>query len=267
MKTKPELLKAFKKANKERRKVLAARAGFDTPDEYRKFLEEQILNDMQVNDAQDVVRPIIHNVHILDCSLSMKYGKFDNAVLGINKEVELLGNSGEDVDYIQSLFTFSEPSDYNQEYYRSHISTVGVYQHNRSLGRSTALYDAIGETLTKLLDSSDSGADERTVVKIFTDGEENRSRTKFRSPHVLSTLIDRAKEAGIVVTFVGTDRDVARVVTKLGIDESNTLVHNNTPEAVLDSFLTTTRSTQVYAKAVVRGEDSLVGFYKQSGTL
>ena len=257
-------MKAFKKANKERRAVLANRAGFNTPDEYKTFLEEQILKDIQTSDAEEVTAPsgdiVVHNVHILDASGSMDGLKLRNAVLGINGEVKELRQDTE-TNYLHTSVRFGSRS----ETLNFRDTLDNVKDMNQRILGMTALNQTLGETLERLRDNVQPN--EVTVVKVFTDGGENVSFGKYRDSRTLRELIKECESHKITVTFVGQQNDVQRVVNTLGVDESNTLVHNNTGQAVMDSFAVTRSATKAYVAKAKLGEDTLVGFYKGSGEL
>lgn len=257
LKTKTELLADFKKANKDRKAVLANRAGFDTPEDYKNHLISKIETDSKIDDIIT-----IHNVHLLDCSASMTWGrndKFESAKLGIITETSELQKET-NVNYIQTLVTFSSREKYKIEYSKRPIADV-KFPERIGVG-NTALYEAIVKTLNTLM--KDYKTDDKVILKIFTDGEDNDSY-KYKTDAKI--LIKQAQELGITVTFVGTKSDVRNVIRTLGVEETNTLSHDNTAETVLDSFNTTTMATKTYASKVVRGEDTLTGFYKQSGTI
>lgn len=260
LKTKQQLLADFKKANKTRRAVLANRAGFDSPEEYKEHLIAQVEKEKQTETVKEETLLTIHNVHLLDASYSMLGNKFDNAKLGINKEVEEL-KKHTSINYLQTLVSFSSRGSYKVESGREELKDF-KFPHKIYHG-NTALYQAIVLLLSDLLKNTNS--DEKVLVKIFTDGQDNDSYRHEIDEAKL--LIDRAKEKGITVTFVGTDYDVKRIVREIKIDESNTLVHNNTAKAVLDSFATTATATKTYAARAMAGEDVLTGFYKQQETL
>lgn len=266
LKTKSELLKAFMKSNKERREVLANRAGFNTPDEYKKHLESQIsIGDSTPTPETKGDTTTIHNVHLLDASGSMRgWGgedKLESALTGINNEVRELATH-KDVNYKQTFITFSSAEYYKVEVDAQPVESVRPTSSSDIKNGNTALYDAIVKTIDNLISK---GLENKTILKIFTDGGENGSR--LYNANDAERAVNKAKEAGIVVTFVGTKGDVDRVIRTLKVDESNTLSHNNTVESVRQSFQTTMSATRSYSKAVVAGTDSLVGFYKGSGTL
>ena len=264
LKTKKQLLAAFKRANKVRRLFIANRAGFDSVEGYLSHLNTGIEND-----KSEETKKVIHNVHILDTSASMgsldgkRYGeKLKNAISGIKSEwLEL--SLDDQVEYKNSLVTFHDKV--HTEFWRLGFLDIPSEPVTNHWG-STALYTAVCQTLLKLIKQNTS--EERVLVKIFTDGAENCSRGYASED--CSRLINQAKRLGITITFVGTSRDVQHTQYKLGVDGSNTLVHDNTAKGVLDTFFASTQSTRGYATKVAAGatkEETLKGFFKQEGTL
>lgn len=266
-----DLLKAYKKSNKQRRLAIIAKANLKTEGEY--FLYLNILSVGAKNPVKTTAKiisrrkgkiPTIHNVHILDASGSMRGGKLQNAVRGINEEIEQL-KKDKTVNYTQTIVDFSSFGDRMVRYFMSPIDNiVEKYTcHDRGM---TALYDAIGLSLEGVRDKVKTG--EKVLVKIFTDGGENDSRSKWRSPSQLNKFVKELEEVGFTITFVGTKQDVAHIVKALSIDESNTLVHDNTPKGVERSFAMGASATMSYAADLKAGKDVSRGFYsKKIGTL
>lgn len=258
MKTPLERLKAFIKANKVRRERIAQINGFTSGAEYKAHLEQLIAGE-----PDDKI--VVHNVHILDRSGSMgrrssAHSKLTNALIGINDEISELKQDNS-VDYLQSFVLFDDRIIVDS--FRQPVKDMNPV--NASHGGMTALYQAIGETLEMIIANKDD--DEKTIVKVFTDGNENASRGKFSNSAELSAFIKTAEDHDVTVSFVGTVADTERVIRMLGIDESNTLVHNNTAEDVKRVFKTTASATKTYVARSLAGEDTLTGFYKQEGTL
>lgn len=195
----------------------------------------------------------IHNVHIIDASGSMAGTKFDSACKLINNEIDEFKKQT-DVDLTYSCVIFS-----------SRINTViwkdktpmKVGRHDY-IGGLTALNDALGETLIRLLKENTIG--DKILVKVFTDGAENNS-TRFH-PNMVKELIKEASRLGHTVTFAGTAFDVERAIKTYGIDKSNTIAHGNTAESISGLTKDYIVSTNAYFKSVVRGEDTTKGFFK-----
>lgn len=269
LKTNEEILATLKKANREYRQRLAERAGFLTVDMYIAHLKQSPNTLPKKGGKAKVVastaKPVIHNVYILDASGSMSGGKFTNALLGINKEVELL-KKGDEVEYTQSIIDFSDNNDIRTVFFKVPIKNMTSY-HSGTRG-STALYQAMGQTIERLLSENKNG--EKVLVKVFTDGGENDSKGLYNSytgAAPLTNLIKRAEDAGFTITFVGTAQDVRAMQKNLSIHESNTLVHDNTERGVAQTFCLSTEATVLYSQSVVKGEDVKRGFYKKLGKL
>ena len=121
----------------------------------------------------------------------------------------------------------------------------------------TALYDAIGRVFNEISFKSNN---EKVLINIYTDGEENDSRVW--NALSISRLIEESKDKGITVTFIGLKDDVNRVINKLKIEESNTLCYNGTAEDFNLSLIATFTARTNYATSVLAGEDVSRGFYK-----
>ncbi len=257
-KTNDELLKALSKANKGYKLQLAQKAGFKTVAEYKASLEGNTAAPVNTG-----VKETVHIVNILDVSGSMG-GKIRGALVGINQEVKKL-KEDTNVNYRYTLVVFSDSHLIKTIYDNVEIEKID----NISFltGGLTALNQAVGETLSKLKKTS---GEERVLVSIFTDGEENCSQGEFSSSTAVSTLIEECQSLGFTVTFIGTEYDVRRVVRDLKIDDSNTLVHDNTSAGIQASYGTKLSSIQMYSQEVSRGaskKELLVGFFKKTGKL
>lgn len=256
LKTRDELLADLSKANKARKEVLANRAGFSSVEEYKKHLQG---SNLLVTEG----KPKIHLVSILDASGSMQGDKFDNALKGIYAEVEEFKNSVE-TDYTFSFIEFSYNTNINTVNFNTPIKEVEKNSKLYARGY-TALNQAIGETLEKLLKLNNKEV--KTIVSIFTDGEENDSKGKYSSNENTSKIIKQAEEAGITITFIGTERDTKDVIKNLKINASNTLVHENTAKSVEMSFMSKLSATKSYSAKVAAGatqDELLVGFYSKA---
>lgn len=290
-------LQKFIKADRARREVLAQRAGFKTAQEYRNHLESQSMSyqdyrkldrDTQFKIATQAgyqtiaaymsflrsrgsvslpkslspkatKKKVMYNIFILDESGSMSGSKYDNAKLGIIEEIGILRKE-KDVDIKLGIVGFS---DYVNPL---KIESLNHYTINNPSFSMTALNDAIGETLTKLMGLIQK--DEKAVVKIFTDGGENASR-KYSTSKV-SRVIKQAESKGITVVFVGTKTDTKNAIRTYGIRTDNTTVHDNTQEGVKQAFKAMAASTVSYTRSYAAGasdEELLDGFFKKTGKL
>ena len=265
------LLADVTRANKERKLKMAIKAGFKTVEEYKEYLTKAIANAPAVTTPDPkaikveaepeikttpVEKPTIHVVDILDCSSSMQDGnKIGNARDAINKGIENL-KSDTDVNYTYTVCEFSYSSTINFPCYMKKPSDVG-----RSSARSggmTALRDAIGTTLNKIKESVSS--DSKVLVNIYTDGEENSSN-KY-SELEINKLISELQEQNFTITFIGTERDVRKVVQELNVQVSNTMSYDGSARGLANSMIATLGARGEFKSKVLRGEDVKTGFYK-----
>ncbi len=242
---------------------MAKKAGYASVDAYRASLMGGTSAAPVKNSG---AKETVHLVNLLDVSSSMNLqNKIGVALEGLNAEREKLSLE-DNVDYVYSLTVFSYSTNIKKVLDRAPIKNVRHI--NFGAAGYTALNDAVGITLTELKNNIKRNK-ERIVVSIFTDGEENDSR-EFKNTDI-SKLVEECQTLGMVITFIGTDKDTKDVIKNFKIDASNTLTHNNTAKGVQDSFGTKFRSTINYSMNVAAGvsQDELtVGFYsKQTGKL
>lgn len=82
---------------------------------------------------------------------------------------------------------------------------------------TTAMWDAIGISLTNLKAKLDSLENATAVVTIISDGEENSS---YRySCQQVALLIDELKNQGVMFVFMGTNQNVKQTAESLHIEE------------------------------------------------
>lgn len=247
------LLADFKKANKERKEKLAKKAGYNSSADYELFLSRMILDDTTLGNIP-VEKPIIHIVDIVDCSGSMSGEKIRVAASGVNEGIKEL-QKVTDVIYKYTLCTFSYSDAIHLIYRKTDISNIRA-NHFKAVGY-TALYDAIGKVFDEFREKPN---DEKVLINIYTDGEENNS--KIWTASSTSRLIEEGKDRGITVTFIGLQGDVDRVIANLKIEDSNTLVYNGTAAELDMAFGTTISARATYSMSVLAGEDVTKGFYK-----
>jgi uncharacterized protein YegL len=201
--------------------------------------------------------PTIHIVHILDCSGSMSGSKYNTALSGLNEELNVLKQNN-DASYTYTFVEF-ESTVRKPQYVLSPITDINKVSAIHPTGM-TALYDAIGQTL-KEIKAKRTNKDEKVLVNIFTDGEENNSRS-YNSRDIEKLIKDLESE-GFTVTFVGTKGDIANIVRTVGIDISNTMSHDNTVRGIQKVAKSRMEATVLYSKAVANGEEVSRGFYSK----
>jgi hypothetical protein len=102
-------------------------------------------------------------------------------------------------------------------YYNTPIDSVSTltldsYQPNGS----TPLYDAMGVSISIILEDVDTLSEYSVMVTIISDGLENASR--FYSKALISWVVNELSEKGWSFSYMGTDEEVLEQAMKLNID-------------------------------------------------
>ena len=117
---------------------------------------------------------------------------------------------------------------------------------------TTPLYDAIGNTISRLHQVTGDDRNAMVSVTIITDGYENAS-TEF-SGKAIKALIDAYKQEGWMFAYIGADHDVESVASTLDID--NVMRFDKTEAGTRQMFIR-------YRMARQRWEDANVSFMEQ----
>ncbi len=198
----------------------------------------------------------IHNVIILDGSGSME-NKYINAIHGVKLDLETCKN-----ERFKS-YSFVEFNDHDRITTHNWLTPVDLVKLNfNGTLNGTPLYFTIGQTLERLL--LEVPKEDKVLVKIFTDGQNTLNVGKYSNPKELQPLIVACEQRGFTITFIGTESDTLRIVKEVGINKSNTLVHNNTGEGVKTAFNIQAEATKGYTKRVANNENVTTEFYSKT---
>jgi len=263
MKSKQEQLKSFKKANQAYKHTLATKAGFNSAEEYLKFLNGGAQRVVKVKKATaEVYKPTIHIVDVLDASGSMRGGKYLNSCEGIREGVKKLKENKE-VNYTYSLIEFVQDKEIITHYFLS--SLPKTINFNGADGGDTPLYHTVYNTLNRLTAVVDK--ESKVLVKVYTDGLDN-ARTGFGIR--TGELIKALERSNFTVAFVATKADMHKITRDLSLDESNTLAVENSAEGFRHAFRESIGATVLYSAKVASGQSGEAltkGFYKKVGKL
>lgn len=173
----------------------------------------------------------IYNLIIVDESGSM-CGLEETTLSGINETISTIRSAQEEFSTTQehtlTLVTFD--SGYGRQDVRTiidnqPISSVTEFKDYDPSG-GTPLYDAMGQSLTRLHDRIKDDTDATAVVTVLTDGEENSSRQW--SADRLRRLIEQLKSEGWSFAYMGSAHDVMSVTTLLSIENVVEFSHDDT---------------------------------------
>ena len=172
----------------------------------------------------------IYNLIIVDESGSMSHLR-EVTLSGINETIGTIRNAqkefSETQDHNLTLVTFD--SDSNRPDVRTlidcqPINEIGEFKDYMPNG-CTPLYDAMGQSLTRLHNRIKKDADASAVVTVLTDGLENASR-EWRAD-ALRRLIEQLKEEGWSFSYMGSAHNVKEVTDLLAIENVVEFSHDN----------------------------------------
>jgi hypothetical protein len=191
--------------------------------------------------------------------------KYSGAIEGINEELNVL-KGDPTANYTFSLLEFDS----------NHLGTR-IHEHSwlvpvknvtsvvgAGVGGGTPLYQATGETLERALKNIKPG--EAVILTISTDGGENTSSGVYRENGVLRQTINLCQRIGYVVSFMGSERDIEKIISEAGISKGNTLSRQDTGDGHKFSYMASAASTLDYAQKFAGGQsvNSLSrGFFKE----
>ena len=190
-------------------------------------------NDKRENvQAIDPKKAHIYNLIIVDESGSMS-GLEQVTISGINETIATIRKAQEDFadkqQHFLTLVCFDERNG-GVPPVRTHIDAmpIGDVQdfHDYKPHGCTPLFDAMGQSLTRLHERIKDDENATAVVTVITDGLENASREW--SGEALRNLIERLKEEGWSFSYMGSCHDVVEVTMKLSIDHVMAFDHNAT---------------------------------------
>ena len=118
-----------------------------------------------------------------------------------NHFVTLVVFNGSSTKMVYDRVACAEAAELNNETYRPDANTP--------------LYDAMGSTLTNFRQKLDTTTDNRILVTIITDGQENASK-EYTGQHIRK-IVDELKGLGWVFTYIGANHDVEAAADRMGI--------------------------------------------------
>ena len=175
----------------------------------------------------------IHNLIIVDESGSMS-GLREVTMSGINETINTIREAqkeyGENQEHYLTLVTFDDRNERNVPPVRTiidgmPIEKVSDFADYRPQG-CTPLYDAMGDSLTRLREKIRGNENATGVVTILTDGLENTSH--YWRADALRKLIEQLKEEGWTFSYMGSAHDVKEVTDLLAIDNVVEFSHDIT---------------------------------------
>ena len=173
-----------------------------------------------------------HIICILDCSGSMT-SLATEVVSNFNKflksQQELSGKAK------LTLVTFDD--EYNLIHNKVKLSKVKPITDEYVIGGMTALYDAVGKTITPMMKK------DKVVLFVHTDGLENSSK-EFTSDAVKALI--KQKEDKWDIQFVGAGIDAVSAGGNLGFKVANCVSTTRSIDDLEDTYATLSANTVAY---------------------
>ena len=184
--------------------------------------KEPLTSNDQEKVAVDPNKVHIYNLIIVDESGSMS-GLEQVTISGINETIATIKKAQEDFadkqQHFLTLVCFDERGGVVPPV-RTHIDAMPISNvsefHDYRPNGCTPLFDAMGQSLTRLHERIKDDENATAVVTVITDGLENASREW--SGKALRDLIERLKEEGWTFSYMGSCHDVEEVTRRLSID-------------------------------------------------
>lgn len=174
----------------------------------------------------------IELVMILDRSGSM-HGLEADTIGGFNAMIEKEKKLGIDVRVTTVLFNDKIDRLYE---HRAIQSVRPLTERTYETGGTTALLDAVGDTILRM---EQSGAADRqgtkVIVVIITDGMENAS-TEFTKAKVKELISDKQEKAGWDFIYLGANIDAAEEADAIGVRKANAVTYKNTSSGVRANY-------------------------------
>lgn len=176
-----------------------------------------------------------YNVIIMDRSGSM-WDIQKSAIKGFNEVFRGVKSAAKKYSKVQeqliTLVLFDSDSIDNVYWNADPFAVPTLNKNTYVPGACTPLYDAIGQTLTRLEKELKEDEDHSVVVTIITDGLENCS-TEY-SGMAVKALVEHLKTKGWSFAYMGTDHDVYGAAVHLSI--SNVIQFQKTEAETLKTF-------------------------------
>ena len=193
--------------------------------------QETLAGNGQEMQGLDPNKAHIYNLIIVDESGSMG-GLEQVTISGINETIATIKKAQEDFADKQQHFLTLVCFDERREGVppvRTHIDAMPIASvrdfHDYCPTGCTPLFDAMGQSLTRLNGRIKDDENASAVVTVITDGLENASREW--SGEALRKLIEQLKEEGWTFSYMGSCHDVVEVTMKLSIDHVMQFDHDD----------------------------------------
>ncbi|MBK9292391.1 MAG: VWA domain-containing protein [Bacteroidetes bacterium] len=159
----------------------------------------------------------VFNLIVLDESGSMQSIK-EETISTFNELIDTILKAEKDNPGQQHYVSFVS---FNSSRIHTHLDRMPTEKirkldhHSYQPDAMTPLYDALGQSLTKLENALIKENDIAVLVSVITDGMENASKEFNRQS--IAALIERLRQKGWTITYMGANQDAERVALTINI--------------------------------------------------
>ncbi len=178
---------------------------------------------------------------ILDKSGSMGSVR-QETIEGFNEYLAGLTNDMPDAMLGLTLFNHAVDTREPQKVSNIEPLTVETYQPNGS----TSLYDAVCSTIKNLRNKV--AKDQKSLVVIITDGEENTS-VKFTEKYLAALIAEQEAKGNWTFVFLGANQDAFAKAGAWGVQAGNTANFNATGAGIGATFQAMSVSSSAYLRS------------------
>ena len=203
----------------------------------------------------------VYNLIILDESGSMNSSK-NTIISGFNEVVQTV--KGVAAKFPEQAHFISLVS-FNGLGSNTHLSCASVDKleeidgNKYRPGSSTPLFDAMGEGIAKLRQTTDTISNCNVLVTILTDGMENASKEYNKA--AIKALVDELGEKNWTFTYIGADHDIESFAEAISI--KNTMRFEKNPASMRRMFANEMRSRVSYSQKIREGKSTKENFYSE----
>lgn len=203
----------------------------------------------------------VYNLIILDESGSMNSIK-NTIISGFNEVVQTVKGVAE--QFPEQAHFISWVS-FNGLGIKTHLACASVDKLEEIDGTrykpssSTPLFDAMGEGITTLQQTTDTLANCNVLVTILTDGMENASKEYNKA--AIKALVDELSEKNWTFTYIGADHDIESFAESISI--KNTMRFEKNATSMRKMFDSEKRSRLAYSRKIREGKSTKDNFYSE----
>ena len=185
--------------------------------------------------TQKTEQKSLHIAIVLDQSSSMSFVK-DETINGFNEQVQTIKKNAKTRDgkTTVSLVLFNNSVNIAVKLEDSTVlKELSSEQYRLDYG--TAMLDAIGATMLMFDKEVDDNENNRYLVIIISDGQENSSR-EFSYENIAKMINKRQNNGRWTFSYIGANQDLSQVAESMGIHKGNMMSYESTALGSMTMF-------------------------------